>query len=624
MVFRNIQKRDRGGRDKKSVHRTLAVVLALAGVVVVLGSGTAAGNTAPTCSAVSYSGAGTPTDPYQVGSLDQLQCLDANHASVSSRSDALDASYELTQDIDASGTANWNGGKGFDPIGDGSSIFRGTFHGLGHTVSNLTIDRSSDEVGLFAVSSGDIEHLELANVSITGGTQVGGLVGENYGYVSNVTVTGSVTATSGTAGGLVAFNGNTFDRSIRNSSAIVSVTGSLYVGGLVAQHTRTGIVVRNSFSAGSGTGSSNDGGFAGLVLNDAVVEKSYWNTDVQSTGVGKTSVAAGGVADGQFNATGLTTAEMQGQNADQQMTALDFDGIWRTTSGYPELRHEFPPTFTSSNPSVSVDEDGSLDLTSALEVTDVSPSDTLTWTVVSAPSNGSLSGTDGESESISGTSNLFTLSSSPMYTPSADFAGGDSFDVKVADDNPGMSGTITVNVTVEAVNDRPSFSLPASPDQTVETDSQQTVTGFIDTSTFDPGPSEEADQSISDFLLSNDDNALFDTQPDIDNDGDLTFTPADGVVGTATVDVRVVDDGGTSNGGEDTSAPESFDITFDKRDCLDRREVSRGQEDRACPGEDGLRRDKSRGETDRGTGRDGDTSRRDRSRGEGRSRGSGR
>ena len=47
------------------------------------------------------------------------------------------------------------------------------------------------------------------------------------------------------------------------------------------------------------------------------------------------------------------------------------------------------------------------------------------------------------------------------------------------------------------------------------------------------------------------------------NDGTLTYTPADDVSGTSTFDVTVQDDGGTANGGDDTSSPQTFTITVD-------------------------------------------------------------
>ena len=109
------------------------------------------------------------------------------------------------------------------------------------------------------------------------------------------------------------------------------------------------------------------------------------------------------------------------------------------------------------------------------------------------------------------------------------------------------------------MNDAPGFNLPASPDQSVVQDSSaQTVAGFA--TTISKGPADESGQVLT-FHVSNDDDALFAVQPDIDEtSGDLTYTPASGATGTATVSVYLTDNGGTGNGGVDTSATKTFDI----------------------------------------------------------------
>ena len=74
------------------------------------------------------------------------------------------------------------------------------------------------------------------------------------------------------------------------------------------------------------------------------------------------------------------------------------------------------------------------------------------------------------------------------------------------------------------------------------------------------GPAAEAAQTVS-FTVTNNNNALFRGQPALDASGNLTFTPA-GAVGTATVTIIARDNGGTANGGVDTSAPQFFTITL--------------------------------------------------------------
>jgi len=74
------------------------------------------------------------------------------------------------------------------------------------------------------------------------------------------------------------------------------------------------------------------------------------------------------------------------------------------------------------------------------------------------------------------------------------------------------------------------------------------------------GPANESGQTLS-FTASNDNNALFSVQPSIDNNGNLSYTPAANANGSATVTVFLKDNGGTANGGVDTSASQIFTIT---------------------------------------------------------------
>jgi large repetitive protein len=75
-----------------------------------------------------------------------------------------------------------------------------------------------------------------------------------------------------------------------------------------------------------------------------------------------------------------------------------------------------------------------------------------------------------------------------------------------------------------------------------------------------PGPPTESGQSVA-FAVSTDNPSLFSTQPAVAADGTLTYAPAADASGFATVTVSAVDDGGTANGGVDTSAPAMFTVT---------------------------------------------------------------
>ncbi|MGC3945426.1 MAG: Ig-like domain-containing protein [Chryseolinea sp.] len=118
--------------------------------------------------------------------------------------------------------------------------------------------------------------------------------------------------------------------------------------------------------------------------------------------------------------------------------------------------------------------------------------------------------------------------------------------------------TQTFNITVNAVNDEPSFVKGL--DQTVNEDAgAQTLNAWA--TSLSKGPANESSQALT-FTLSNNNTALFSTQPAIDAaTGDLTYTLASNGNGIATVSVVLTDNGGTSNGGDDTFTTQTFTIT---------------------------------------------------------------
>lgn len=148
------------------------------------------------------------------------------------------------------------------------------------------------------------------------------------------------------------------------------------------------------------------------------------------------------------------------------------------------------------------------------------------------------------------------------YTPAANAFGVVTVTVSLHDNGGTANGgddtsdPQTFTITITPVNDAPSFTKGA--DQTVLEDAgAQTVAGWA--TNISPGPNE-ATQTVT-FLVSNNNNALFTVQPAVASDGTLTFTPAANANGTATVTISLMDDGGTDNGGDDTSDPQTFTIT---------------------------------------------------------------
>src|SRR5439155_466796 len=111
--------------------------------------------------------------------------------------------------------------------------------------------------------------------------------------------------------------------------------------------------------------------------------------------------------------------------------------------------------------------------------------------------------------------------------------------------------------TVTAVNDAPVFTPGA--DQTVLEDSgAQTAPNWA--TSISAGPPDEAGQTLTFSVTGNTNAALFSVQPSVASSGTLTYTPAPNAFGSSTITVRLPDNGGTANGGIDTSAAQTFVI----------------------------------------------------------------
>jgi hypothetical protein len=245
--------------------------------------------------------------------------------------------YLLVNDLD-SATAGYgelagntaNQGKGWQPIGTSDDPFTGTFDGQGYGISDMFINRPEEIViGLFgAVDVGGlIQNVRVVNADVTGEWAVGGLVGENWGDVSN-SYSGGVVTGADCVGGLVGGNAGGVSNcysaasvtghwdvgglvgcsdprgSVTNSYSVGSVIGEWAVGGLVGGN--LGGIVARSYSAGSVTGDDYVGGLVGD--NQGSVSDSYSTSSVtgewyvgglvgdnDSTGIVSDSYASGGV-----------------------------------------------------------------------------------------------------------------------------------------------------------------------------------------------------------------------------------------------------------------------------------------------------------------------------------------
>ena len=171
--------------------------------------------------------------------------------------------------------------EGWEPVGNATSPFTGSFGGRGHSISNLWINRditgSGTGMGFFGVmgnpSSGgaaSIRNLGLLDLNIRGGAMansIGGLVGwQDGGTIENSYTTGDVSGEAGDdyAGGLVGWqNAGTIENSY-TTGAVDGGAGDDYAGDLVGW--QYGGTITNSYAAGTvDGGTGNDYGVGGLV-----------------------------------------------------------------------------------------------------------------------------------------------------------------------------------------------------------------------------------------------------------------------------------------------------------------------------------------------------------------------
>ncbi|MCM8791089.1 MAG: filamentous hemagglutinin N-terminal domain-containing protein [Candidatus Omnitrophica bacterium] len=204
-----------------------------------------------------FTGEGATDDPYVVYDVYGLQAM----------KDYLTSTFILDGDIDASGTANWNAGAGFVPIGDNGSQFTGSLNGQGHAVSDLFMDRDSDVgttgyFGLFGYigNGGVVRNLGMNRPDISGtgadggpnqsgfSVFVGSLAGYNAGTIENCFAADGETVGVGGNG------------CVYTSGGYPAAGGFAYAGGIAGKNDGT---IVNSYSSAGDTFVSAQGGSGG-------------------------------------------------------------------------------------------------------------------------------------------------------------------------------------------------------------------------------------------------------------------------------------------------------------------------------------------------------------------------
>ena len=129
-------------------------------------------------------------------------------------------------------------GKDWTPIGtDYDNSYKGTFDGGGHTITGLIFTTNDEYAGLFGYlnRAGTVKNVVMEGVQITSnqiyGGSIGGVVGYSWGTIENCSVSGSVSGTV-YVGGVV---GAQIGGSITGCSSSATVKGTVDVGGVAGQ-----------------------------------------------------------------------------------------------------------------------------------------------------------------------------------------------------------------------------------------------------------------------------------------------------------------------------------------------------------------------------------------------------
>ena len=259
----------------------------------------------------------------------------------------LDFDQNNDKRITSADAAWWNSGAGWAAIGNWGAPFNATFDGGGHTVSHMYIRVGGGDVGLFGSTdtASVIRNLGMVSPSIdrTGSLALdsaAAVAGSNRGTIDSVFVTGGSIWAYAKIGGVAGHNRGT----VSNSYSRMTVTGNTQVGGLVGWNETASGIITNSYAAGgvathgeagtrggvSGTNAAADfGGLVGKNNNSATVTAGYWDTE--ASGQAASAAGAAQTTAGLQSPTGAT-----GIYSAWGTVKWDFG----TTSQYPALKYD--------------------------------------------------------------------------------------------------------------------------------------------------------------------------------------------------------------------------------------------------------------------------------------------
>ena len=243
--------------------------------------------------------------------------------------------------LNAKLTANIDlGGSVWTPIGNSSTrLFTGTFDGGGYKITGLYINAPGTlRQGLFGEvgKGGTVKNLGVGG-SVSGGQNVGGVVGLNNGTVTNCynTVTVLGVGDSGyvgdQVGGVVGWNEGT----VTNCYNTGTVSGRKSVGGVVGYDAGSGSgTVTNCYNTGAVSGSQYVGSVAGSCY--ATVKNCYFLNGTASGGIGLGSGSAVSKSNNQFASGEVAWLLQDGQSAQSWGQTL----LGSSKDGYPILTND--------------------------------------------------------------------------------------------------------------------------------------------------------------------------------------------------------------------------------------------------------------------------------------------
>ena len=182
-------------------------------------------------------GAGTEQDPYRIATAEELGLFRDTVNGDGGRAQNT-ACAVLTADIDLQNQL-WT------PIGNGQYPYGGIFDGGGHTIKNLNVNSTANHAGLFENAHNAVfKDLTVAgSVTITSG-YAGGLLGSGTGAITITNCINTAAVASGeSAGGLVGIFGDAdSDLTITGCANLGTVTAELMSAGIISQASGNGLI----------------------------------------------------------------------------------------------------------------------------------------------------------------------------------------------------------------------------------------------------------------------------------------------------------------------------------------------------------------------------------------------